>query len=423
MKQFSAQSVIRVIFYAAMPIFLIAGLYSGLRLWYGLFFIELFTLMLILAIDIWTVVTFGYKQTLTVSQAEKGETAAVELTIVNEKPIPLSMMEIEMETVSPDDRTTLRMSLTPFSRASFTVPMTLPYRGVYEVGMTKVHITDFFGLLPFQFDMRILPYYRLPKITVYPRAERIGTPAGLPRDSKSLLVRNRSLLAGGEAPISAREYRPGDPMRRIHWAKTAQMGSLYTREYEPPGRESLLILLDNRVADPDSETGRMTMDVLCEAAADLALFGVNAGYPVKVQAAASAPGRPDHAEAAELRTFPDIHSMLACAASVELPGRKIEKRSGRWKKKIAQEFEVDHLALSEKMLGLVQEAIAADLLDSYLFVLTANPDRALISELIGLERTLPGVSLIQAGEGIPTDGLHTLVLTPGEPVRERLEAI
>jgi hypothetical protein len=129
--------MVKKIFYLAMPVFLLAGLYTGLRIWYLLFLVQLFTLLLILAVDFFTVYTFRFTQTLSAEQATKGELAEIRLSIVNEKPFPLSMMEIEMETVSPDDRTSLRISLPPFGESSFTVPMTLPYRGVYPVGMTR----------------------------------------------------------------------------------------------------------------------------------------------------------------------------------------------------------------------------------------------------------------------------------------------
>ncbi|WAP51190.1 DUF58 domain-containing protein [Arthrobacter sp. ATA002] len=44
-----------------------------------------------------------------------------------------------------------------------------------------------------------------------------------------------------EDDVSTREYRPGDPMRRVHWAATARHGELMVRQEEPvtsPARRS-----------------------------------------------------------------------------------------------------------------------------------------------------------------------------------------
>jgi len=41
-----------------------------------------------------------------------------------------------------------------------------------------------------------------------------------------------------------REYRAGDPLRRIHWRTSARRGELVVREFEPPGLRVLALLLD-----------------------------------------------------------------------------------------------------------------------------------------------------------------------------------
>jgi uncharacterized protein (DUF58 family) len=41
-----------------------------------------------------------------------------------------------------------------------------------------------------------------------------------------------------------REYRPGDSLRRIHWRSSARHGELVVREYEPPGVQTVRIVVD-----------------------------------------------------------------------------------------------------------------------------------------------------------------------------------
>jgi hypothetical protein len=53
-----------------------------------------------------------------------------------------------------------------------------------------------------------------------------------------------SRAGSGTELFGAREYRPGDPLRRIDWRSTARHGELIVREYEPPGIQSLGIFCD-----------------------------------------------------------------------------------------------------------------------------------------------------------------------------------
>lgn len=55
----------------------------------------------------------------------------------------------------------------------------------------------------------------------------------------------------GNEPFGVREYRPGDSLRRIHWRSSARHGELVVREYEPPGVQTLTMLVDPR--PPSSE--------------------------------------------------------------------------------------------------------------------------------------------------------------------------
>ena len=91
-KTQTGEKWVRGLFYGAMPVFLAAGLYSGLRLWYFLFFMQIFTVLLILAADLWTVHTFRFTQALSAQEAGKGELVRINLSVINEKPFPLSMM-------------------------------------------------------------------------------------------------------------------------------------------------------------------------------------------------------------------------------------------------------------------------------------------------------------------------------------------
>jgi uncharacterized protein (DUF58 family) len=69
----------------------------------------------------------------------------------------------------------------------------------------------------------------------------------------------RELEASVSAPRSGsgmelfgvREYRAGDPLRRIHWRSSARMGELVVREYEPPGVQTVGIFCDASPSTPE----------------------------------------------------------------------------------------------------------------------------------------------------------------------------
>ena len=62
----------------------------------------------------------------------------------------------------------------------------------------------------------------------------------------------RELEAAAAAPragsgnelFGIRQYRPGDSLRRIHWRSSARRGELVVREYEPPGVQTINIVVD-----------------------------------------------------------------------------------------------------------------------------------------------------------------------------------
>jgi uncharacterized protein (DUF58 family) len=65
------------------------------------------------------------------------------------------------------------------------------------------------------------------------------------REPTELEASTASPRAGyGNEIFGVREYRPGDSLRRIHWRSSARRGELVVREFEPPGLQTLTVLVD-----------------------------------------------------------------------------------------------------------------------------------------------------------------------------------
>jgi len=91
----------------------------------------------------------------------------------------------------------------------------------------------------------------------------------------------------GTEMFGVREYRPGDPLRRIHWRSSARHGQLIVREFEPPGVQILGIFCDPSPPSPEAA------DQIARLAASEAWDCLRGGGRVVLWAPGAEPSRPD----------------------------------------------------------------------------------------------------------------------------------
>ena len=311
--------VLRIVFYLLMPVFLVAGLYTGMRLWFILLFAQALLLVFIFALNQWTLRTFAYTQRLDADAGVKGSETALHLSIRNEKPFPLSMMKVDVEMAAPSEDTDVSFSLLPFTGKEYDFRVSMPYRGVYPIGVTTMRITDIFGLLPMRFDMRRLRYYRQPELTVYPRAEAPEALCADMADEKLFGERYLHASESGSSVSGARAYRPGDPMKQIHWKKSAQHGELFVRQYEQPARENVAILIDNCPHGAEGEAALAAADTVCEAAACIALHCLARNRSALLRALGDTKGVRQGEEAPDMAAFEKVRGWLAMLPFTDKP--------------------------------------------------------------------------------------------------------
>ncbi len=273
----------RIFYYGLMGIVFLIGLYTGSRLCFLLVLIQLFTLLAAFGLNAWTLLSFAYVQELDRKESEKGQTVRLHLAITNDKPFPFTHMQVHVQAADPADDRDLRIELPPREQAVFDLPMVLPYRGEYALGMTRVDIQDIFGLLPMHLDMRRLPYYRQRTLLVLPRLVDAGLPAGRLRADRTGTGQSP---AGGQEELShLRAFVPGDPLSRVHWKASVKTRTLLTRQLEDPTGGSCLVFLDTRPVAEDPVAGP---DRLIECA--LALTAAHLQRRGRVRVASCAPG-------------------------------------------------------------------------------------------------------------------------------------
>jgi uncharacterized protein (DUF58 family) len=311
--------LLRFLFNLLMPVFLFLGMYTGMRLWYILLWAQVLLVLVIFGLNQWTLRTFSYTQTLDADSGVKGSETVLHLSVRNEKPFPLSMMRLEVELAAPSENTQVSFSLLPFAGTEFDFRVAMPYRGLYPIGVTTVRVTDVFGLLPMRFDMRRLHYYRQPELLVYPRAE---APSALYADvADEKLFGERYLLnaESGSSISGARAYRPGDPLKQIHWKKSAAHGELFVKQYEQPIRENITVLLDNCAHGRTGEEALARADTVCEAAACVTLHCLSRNRTASLQALCGTRGIHAGEEARSLGDYDKLRRWLALLPFDETP--------------------------------------------------------------------------------------------------------
>ncbi|GGG43148.1 membrane protein [Kocuria dechangensis] len=112
-------------------------------------------------------------------------------------------------------------------------------RGVWELGPATVRVADPFGLATELLDvserttLHVAPdAVELPEIS----ADRL-------RDSGADPSRT-ALPQPGPDNVTTREYRHGDPLRRVHWAASAKQDKLMVRQEEPRSTRRTVLVLD-----------------------------------------------------------------------------------------------------------------------------------------------------------------------------------
>ena len=115
-------------------------------------------------------------------------------------------------------------------------------------------------------------------VTVVPRwADLRGFPLTEPSTSPSDVLHERPRAGGGEEFLGVRGFRPGDPLRSVHWRSTARAGTLVVKEYEQEisNRTALVLAGADHGEGPGS-----SFEMLVSACASVGLHALSLSHPV-----------------------------------------------------------------------------------------------------------------------------------------------
>jgi uncharacterized protein (DUF58 family) len=194
------------------------------------------------------------KRTLSERRAFIGEDIAVDIELSNKKPLPLPWYEwrVALGEALPAENESVGSAAAPGlkwlhrrgslgwyqqHRWKFTLRPT--ERGYHQFGPGTIRSADLLGAFPRLHDDGLKE-----NIVIFPRVfpmADLGLPSDRPfgeRKGGNRVFEDPLRIAG------MREFRPGDPMRRIDWKATARSGELRSRVYEPSATQQLYLLVN-----------------------------------------------------------------------------------------------------------------------------------------------------------------------------------
>ncbi|HMO55736.1 MAG TPA: DUF58 domain-containing protein [Roseiflexaceae bacterium] len=200
----------------------------------------------------WAHVRLSCSRVLSASHAFPGDQIDLTVRIVNRKPLPLvgvvirfgipADLEASGSGVSRDGRGRQQIrriaNLGPYEALTWHYRLHCRRRGAFRIGAGTIDAGDPFG------------FYRS-GVELPPGARLIVYPLALPLEELTLAARSplgqrraRQLITDPMRTIGVRDYHPDDPLKDVHWAATARVGTLQTRIYETTTARELAIFLD-----------------------------------------------------------------------------------------------------------------------------------------------------------------------------------
>lgn len=166
-----------------------------------------------------------------------------EFRIYNESILPYPFIEAYVvlpcsDSVRCSERP-VRVSLPPLCVYNVSNTVRFRFRGTYDIGVTSFYVYDFFRIWRVRIDVNSFE-----KIYVLPRRLHIDE-----EESKTVSdsAKRMSKTPNSYEKIEisdVRDYRPGDPLKSVHWKLSSKTEELIVRDYNSGSVDSTYIFAD-----------------------------------------------------------------------------------------------------------------------------------------------------------------------------------
>ena len=277
-----------------------AALSTGAAIYYLLLFMLLMMLCVGLCSALLALFTTTAALKLSNRKCVRGQIANVSIRARHFGILPVHSLQWVLM-VPEDERATetIDTALPPFVWRERNFELPCPHLGVFHVGLEALIVTDIFQLFRFKKKLHAaaLPLEVRPAVTDMAALElRSG------ESEPHVLTRMTEDTA---SPSDVRNYRMGDPLKRIHWKLSVRKRELLVRTFEESAKPDTLILADLSPLNLIRSQTLAIQDVIAELAASIALAQLRAGYPVRMPLMNNQPAEPSGKSIADAGRFLD----------------------------------------------------------------------------------------------------------------------
>jgi uncharacterized protein (DUF58 family) len=270
-----------------------------------------------------------YARSLPMRRAFVGESLEVTYSLTNRKALPVPWIEVRdtvPEKAPPEDEPgrpgggpgTLLMnrstSLAWYERVRWRHRFRCKARGYFQFGPAVLRASDIFGFFPATAEDNSIEH-----LTVLPKVlplRDIGLPPQRPFGESS---GGSAMFEDLSRVIGLRDYRSGDPLKRIDWKATARTQKLQSRLYDPAATLTMVIALNvSTLEHPWEGYDPVILERGVTVAASIASFAAEHRYAAGLAVNCTYPNADRHIWLAPSRN-PDYHIRLLEALAMVSP--------------------------------------------------------------------------------------------------------
>lgn len=209
-------------------------------------------------------------------RVSRGTSSDMTVRAALKSPFPLGRAAVWMVSGDYSGEREIVICPAPFGSRKLNWRTANAHMGVYRIGAVRLSARDVFGL--FEFSRKLSGRTR--EIEVLPNVAEIRP---MERANSGYTgASSNNATDDASSPAGVREWKRGDPLKRVHWKLSARKQELYVREFEESVRPDALIIPDMRSFTGFGERRRSIEDEIAEQTLANAAACVRAGFTARV---------------------------------------------------------------------------------------------------------------------------------------------